>query len=134
MKKDEVPQDQGSLGKITSELQYATDESGKYTTQQSQGWKVKEGALDVTWESIEKKAAAAREKVLKGEASPLLFFMEKKLMPIPILAGYTGIWGWRIRRHLRPAVFHQLPEKILRKYAAAFECSIEELKSMTLNG
>ena len=134
MKKEEVPQDLGSLGKITTEIQYATDESGKYTTQPSQGWEVKTGALDVTWENIEKKAAAAREKVLRGEASPLLFFMEKKLMSVPILAGYTGIWRWRIRRHLRPAVFRKLPENLLRRYAAAFECSVEELKSMNLNG
>jgi hypothetical protein len=134
MKKEDVPQDQGSLGKITSEIQYATDADGKYVPQQSQGWDVKEGALDVTWESIERKAAAARGKVLKGEASPLLFFMEKKLMTIPILSGYTGIWRWRIRRHLRPAVFRQLSEKVLNKYAAAFDCTVEELKSMTLNG
>jgi hypothetical protein len=134
MKKEQVPQDLGSLGKITTEICYATDESGKYTTQQSQGWEVKTGALDVTWENIEKKAAAAREKVERGEASPLLFFMEKKLMTVPILAGYTGIWRWRIRRHLRPEIFRRLPNKLLNRYATAFECTVEELKSMSLNG
>jgi hypothetical protein len=134
MKKEEVPQDLSSLGKITTEICYATDESGNYTAQQSRGWDVKTGALDVTWENIEKKAAAAREKVLKGEASPLLYFMEKKLMDIPILAGYTGIWRWRIRRHLKPVVFRKLPEAVLQKYAAAFDCSVDELKSVNPNG
>jgi len=133
MKKEDVPQDLSSLGKITTEVCYATDESGNYTTQQSRGWDVKISALDVTWENVEKRAAVAREKVSKGEVSPLLYFMEKNVMDVAILSGYTGIWKWRIRRHLKPAVFRKLSDATLQKYAEVFNCSVAGLKSMNVH-
>jgi hypothetical protein len=130
MKKEEVPQDPGSLGKVTKEVCYATDASGKYTTELSQGWEVKTGALDVAWQDIAERVAAAREKVQRGEASPLLFFMELKLMDVGVLAGYTGFWKWQVRRHLRPAAFSKLSERKLRRYAEVFEVSISDLNSL----
>ena len=134
MKKDEVPQDLGSLGKITREVCYATDASGKYTTELSKGWEVKTNALDVTWENIEHKVNAAKEKVLRNEASPILFFMEKNIMDIGILASYTGFFKWQVKRHLKPAVFKHLSNKKLSKYATVFNVTIEELKTMTVHG
>jgi hypothetical protein len=133
MKKEEVPQDQGSLGKVTKEVQYATDSSGKYTTALSQGWDVKAGALDVAWQDIAGRVAAAREKVLRQEASPLLYFMELKLMDITVLAGYTGFWKWQVKRHLRPVVFSKLSERKLRRYAEVFEVSVNDLNSLTVH-
>jgi hypothetical protein len=133
MKKDEVPQDLGALGKITKELCYATDSTGKYVAEQSIGWEVKKSALDVAWGAIEKRVAAAREKVLKNEASPVLFFMEYRLMDMPILAGYTGFWQWQVKRHMQPESFKQLSTSKLQKYADAFNVSIGDLKSMTVH-
>ena len=133
MKKDEVPQDLGALGKITKELCYATDNDGKYVAEQSIGWDVKKSALDVAWGDIEKRIAAARQKVLSNNASPVLFFMEYRLMDSAILAGYTGFWQWQIKRHTRPAVFNKLSSKTLQKYADAFNVSIDDLKSMTVH-
>jgi hypothetical protein len=109
---------------------YATDASGKYTTELRQGWEVKTGALDVAWQDIAERVAAAREKVQRGEASPLLFFMELKLMDVGVLAGYTGFWKWQVRRHLRPAAFSKLSERKLRRYAEVFEVSISDLNSL----
>ena len=127
MKKDEVPQDPGSLGKVTKEMCYATDDSGKYTTALSQGWEVKAGALDVAWQDIAERVAAAREKVERREMSPLLYYMELKLMDTGVLAGYTGFWKWQVRRHLRPEVFSSLSGRKLRHYAEVFEVSVDEL-------
>jgi len=133
MKKDEVPQDLSSLGKITKEVCYATDSAGKYTTELSKGWDVKITALDVAWEDIKKRIAAAREKVLANNASPILFFMEYRLMDVSILSDYTGFWKWQIKRHLKPGVFKTLPDKKLQKYALAFNITVEDLKSMTIH-
>ncbi len=105
MKKEEVPQDLSSLGKITKEVCYATDASGKYIQELSQGWEVKITALDAAWGDIEARMNAAKERVLKNEISPLLFFMEKALMDTSILAGYTGFWKFQIERHMKPGVF-----------------------------
>jgi hypothetical protein len=133
MKKDDVPQDLSSLGKITKEVCYATDSNGKYLTELSSGWDVKIKALDIAWGDIEKRIAAAKQQVLDGKASQLLFFIEYRLMDIGILAGYTGFWKWQIKRHLKPEVFNNLSEKKLQKYAEAFNIKVEDLKTMTVH-
>jgi hypothetical protein len=133
MKKENVPQDMSSLGKITKEVCYATDSSGKYVTELSTGWDVKINALDVAWKDVEERIAKAKQQVLKGEASPLLFFMEYRLMDISILSDYTGFWKWQIKRHLKPEVFKKLSDKKLQKYAEAFNVKAEDLKTMTVH-
>ena len=133
MKKEDVPQDLSALGKITKEVCYATDSSGKYVAELSRGWDVKITALDTAWKDIEGKVAAARQKVLNNEASPLLFFMELGIMDISLLADYTGFWKWQIKRHLNPEVFNKLSDKKLQKYAEAFNTTTEDLKNMTVH-
>jgi hypothetical protein len=133
MKKDDVPQDLSSLGKITKEVCYALDSNGKYVTELSSGWDVKIKALDIAWGDIEKRIAAAKQQVLDKKASPLLFFMEYRLMDIGILAGYTGFWKWQIKRHLKPEGFNALSDKKLEKYAEAFNIKVEDLKTMTVH-
>lgn len=133
MKKEDVPQDLSALGKITKEVCYATDGTGKYVTALSDGWDVKITALDTAWEEIRNRVSAAKEKVLAGEASPLFFFMELRLMNLQILSDYTGFWRWQIKRHLKPAAFNKLSEKQLKKYAEAFNVRPEKLKTMTID-
>ncbi len=133
MKKQDVPQDMSALGKITKEVCYATDESGKYTTQLSDGWDVKITALDKAWEEIDDRVKAAKQKVSNGEASPLLFFMEKGLMDLKLLAEYTGFWQWQVKRHLKPDVFKSLSDKKLQKYAEVFNISVNDLQNMNFN-
>ena len=82
MKKEDIPQDDGALNKLTREVVYATDSAGNYTTELSTGWEVKAKALDVAWEDIAERIENARQKVLNNEASPLLYFMELRLMTL----------------------------------------------------
>lgn len=133
MKKEDVPQDMGALGKLTNEVCYATDSDGKYTTALSRGWDVKISALDTAWNEVGHRIEAARQRVLMGEASPLLFFMEKGLMDVAILAGYTGFWQWQVKRHLKPNVFNKLTDKKLKRYAEVFNVTIDDLKTMNVH-
>ncbi|MCW3093528.1 MAG: hypothetical protein JWP81_4597 [Ferruginibacter sp.] len=133
MKKDEIPQDNGALNKLTKEVVYAVDNTGKYVTELSTGWDIKATALDVAWKDIEERVAAAKQKVINKEASPLLYFMELRLMDIGIVAAYTGFWKWTIKQHLKPAVFEKLSEKKLQQYATAFNVSIADLKTMNVH-
>ncbi len=133
MKKEEIPQDNGALNKLTREVVYATDQEGKYSTELSTGWDVKSTALDLAWEDIDQRISAAKAKVLANEASPILYFMELRLMDLTILSGYTGFWQWTIKRHLKPSVFKKLSDSRLKKYADAFNVSVEELKLMKVN-
>ncbi|MEO5996706.1 MAG: hypothetical protein ABIN89_08235 [Chitinophagaceae bacterium] len=133
MKKEDIPQDYGSLSKLTKEMCYAVDDKGKYVTELSTGWEVKATALSVAWRDIEERVAAAKQKVINNEASPILYFMELRLMDPSIVSAYTGFWKWQISGHMKPEVFKKMSEKKLRKYAEAFNISIEDLKTMHVN-
>jgi len=133
MKKEDIPQDPSSLDKFTKEVCYAVDNTGKYTTDLSRGWEVKATALGITWKDIEQRITVAKQKVLNNEASPILFFMELRLMDIGIVASYTGFWQWQIRRHLKPSIFQKLSEKKLKLYAEAFNVTVGELKTMQVH-
>lgn len=133
MKKEEIPQDDGALNKLTKEVVYAVDSSGKYSKELSTGWDVKTKALDLAWEDIQKRIESARQKVLNNEASPILYFMELRLMDIGIVAAYTGFWKWTIKKHMKPATFKKLSVQKLQQYADAFNISVEELKTMNVN-
>lgn len=133
MKKEDIPQDDGALNKLTKEVVYAVDNSGNYTTELSTGWDVKSTALDAAWEDIEQRIAHARQKVLHHEASPILYFIELRLMDIGIVAAYTGFWKWTVKQHLKPAVFKKLSDTKLQQYADVFNVTVEELKSMNVH-
>lgn len=133
MKKKDIPQDKSKLESMTKEVYYVQDESGDYTTALSKGWDVKSEALNVAWSDIEERIKEARIKVEKGEASPILFFMEYRLMDMPILTGYTGFWKWTIRRHMKPHVFKKLSQKKLQRYAEAFNVTVDDLKQMNIS-
>lgn len=129
MKKEDIPQDDGALGRIAKEVTYVVDEQGQYTTAQSSGWDVKTEALNIAWNDVEKNIEEAKQKVIRGEASPILYFMEKKIMDPGILASYTGYWKWSIKKHLKPEGFKKLSEEKLKKYAAIFDITLAELKN-----
>ncbi|KRD11295.1 hypothetical protein ASE21_06200 [Flavobacterium sp. Root901] len=130
MEKDKVPQDKSNLTKNNvKELLYATDENGNYTTTLSTGWEPKAIALSNSIDEINERIADARQQVLNGEVSPIVYFMEVNKMDLTILASYVGFWKWRVKRHFKPSVFAKLNDKILQKYANTFEISIEELKN-----
>ena len=108
MKKEEIPQDDGALNKLTKEVVYAVDNAGKYTTELSTGWEVKGEALDVAWKDIEHRIENAKQKVLNNEASPLLYFMELRLMdmgiePFLLASSLRGVLAQRLVRCLCPA-------------------------------
>ncbi len=129
MKKEDLPQDDSALKSMTKELMYVKDKDGKYTTDLSTGWEVKKSALDNAWDDIKERSEEARLAVKNGKKSPICYFMELKIMDLTILSGYTGFWGFTIKRHMKPNVFKSLSDKKLNIYAKAFEISLDELKN-----
>ncbi|UOK42951.1 MULTISPECIES: hypothetical protein [Flavobacterium] len=130
MKKEEVPQDKSNLSKSNmKELCYATDENGNYTTALSSGWEPKTIALENSIQDINERVEEAKNDVKAGISSPIVYFMEVHKMDWNILASYVGMWVWRVKRHGKPTVFKKLNDKIMAKYAEAFEISVETLKN-----
>ena len=133
MKEEEVPQDNSNLSKSNiKELIYATDKEGNYITTLSSGWEPKTIALNNSLDEINERINEAKERVAKGEMSPVYYFMELNRMDLGILSSYVGMWGWRVKRHFKPNKFKTLSDSILNKYAKAFNMSLEELKNFKI--
>jgi hypothetical protein len=129
MKKEDLPQDAGALDKFTREVCYVKNEDGRYETALSKGWDVKKQALDSAWQEVNERVEEARKAVERGEKSPVYYFMELRLMDLPVLSGYTGFFPFFIKRHFKPSVFNGLSERKLEKYARAFDITVSELKN-----
>jgi len=130
MKKSEVPQDNGRIvQKGSRELYYAIDENGEYTTASSSGWEAKNIVQDHTMEVLQQEIDRARADVAAQRISPVYYFMLLNRMDVGVLSGYTGIWQWRIKRHFKSAVFQRLSDRLLQKYADAFDITVLELKN-----
>ncbi|MGU9937234.1 hypothetical protein ACNFNZ_01530 [Empedobacter brevis] len=132
MKQSEVPQDKGHL-KNFNEVYYAIDEQGEFSQTLSAGWKAKNIVQSETLKILDERVESARQKVMQGEASPILYFMELQRMDWDILSNYVGIWKFFVKRHSKPTTFSKLKEATLKKYAEAFEISVDELKNFDGN-
>ncbi|MBA4417537.1 MAG: hypothetical protein C0392_06470 [Syntrophus sp. (in: bacteria)] len=129
MEKKEVPQDRGIYGKCTG-ICYAVDENGKYVLSPSAGWEPANIANQQAWELMEEQIAETRERVKRGELSPLAYYMARNLMDVKILAQYIGLPKWRVKRHLKPRVFRRLNPRLLERYAKLFNIKMEQLMEM----
>ncbi len=130
MKKEEVPHDKKIIhGEDNSlvKVLYVTDQQGKYETTQYEGWEAENLAMSQAWEDIDNRIAQTREKVIRGELSPIAYFMEKNLMDLPTLASYIGSWKFFVKKHLTPSGFKKLSVSKLKKYAVIFNIPVEEL-------
>jgi len=131
MNKEQVPQDQENLneGKL-AKLYYATDEKGHYVKVNSIGWEPETVAMQQAWDVVNDEVEVAREKVLKGTASPLLYFIKKNIMTTAMVASYVGTFSFTVRLHCQPFFFKRLGKKMLEKYAYTFRISVEELTNI----
>jgi hypothetical protein len=87
-------------------------------------------ALQQAWDHFKERIDEARQKVIAGKASPVVYYMEKNLLDPMNLSMAAGIGLWRVKRHFKPGVFKRLNEKTLQKYATAFNISLEQLKNI----
>ncbi len=86
-----------------------------------------DGKLRIVPSTVERRAEAARARVLAGETSPLEYHMYRARMDVTLLSQSTGLWGWRVRRHFRPRVFERLPRRLRLRYAEALGIALETL-------
>ena len=129
MKKEDVPQQFG-LNAGQKEVNYAVDSAGHYTLEQSVGWEVKTIALRQAWGAIVEQLQRELTAIKAGRKSPLAYHMVKNQMDPALLSQYSGISRWRVKRHMKPAVFTRMKAAALAPYAELFNISIEQLRSV----
>jgi hypothetical protein len=127
---DAVPQDNNPILGGHRKGVYARDADGRMVLVASNGWEVEEIVTSDAIEVINALAEAARERVIAGEASALEYWMHAKRMDLDLLAQSSGIWRWRVRRHLRAANFARLSPRLLARYANALGMQAEQLSRL----
>ncbi|MFZ4562094.1 MAG: hypothetical protein ACOYNU_01840, partial [Bacteroidales bacterium] len=80
------------------------------------------------WDLFQERIEDARLRVISGKVSPVVYYMEKNLLDPLNLSMMAGMSLWRVKWHFKPAVFKRLNDRILQKYAAAFNITIDQLK------
>jgi hypothetical protein len=127
MRDRDVPQEgNAALGGYRKAV-YALAEDGRLRIVASRGWEAEEIVTRQAVEDLERRASAARARVLSGETSPLEYHMYRARMDVTLLSQSTGLWGWRVRRHFRPRVFERLPLRLRQRYADALGIALEAL-------
>ena len=127
MKKTEVPQDARPEYGGERRAVYAIDESGHYATVPSAGWRADEIVNQQAVDEYRRLADDALARARAGTASPLEFHMYDRRMELETLAQATGLWRWRVRRHLRPGRFAHLAPALQQRYADALGVSVAQL-------
>ena len=128
MKIDDVPQDDNRTFKgYGTKAVYAVDEQGRYTKTATSGWAVEEVVLRDVLDDFDALAVDAKNRALRGEASPIEFFLYRRLMDLPSLARAMGLAKWRVRRHLKAKVFKRLNTALLQRYADLFRIDLTAL-------
>jgi hypothetical protein len=127
MREREVPQEGNRTLAGHRKAVYAVAEDGKLRLVPSRGWEVEEIVTRQAVEDLERRADEARSRVLAGESSPLEYHMYRARMDVELLSQTTGLWRWRVRRHLKPAAFQRLPLALKARYAEALGVAVEVL-------
>ena len=128
MKIKEVPQDDIKTFKgFGTKAIYAVDENGQYTRIPTNGWEMEEVVLRDVVDDFAKLAEESKSRVIKGQTSPIEYYMNKYFMDLPALAAGMGLAKWRVKRHFSPGVFNKLNDKMLQRYADFFNIELAEL-------
>jgi hypothetical protein len=130
MREDEVPQEGNSTLGGYRKAVYARGDDGHIHLVASAGWEVEEIVTRQAVEDLDRLAEDARQRVIAGQTSPLEYHMHRLRMDVLLLSQLTGLWQWRIRRHLRPDVFAGLKPSLLARYAEVMGIGMEELKKV----
>lgn len=106
---------------------YVRDDRGNQELVTGLMWHPVDIVNSQAWAEIDKRIAAAQEKVVAGRASCLLYYMIANQMTTGLLAAYAGQSRWLVHLHLVPFFFHRLPARTLHRYAEIFKVSVDDL-------
>jgi len=129
MKAKEVPQDPSMLGEHRRAC-YATNDKGEYIIVPSKGWEVESVVNSQAIDEVREQIETVRQQALKGEVSPLTYHMALRHMDARLLAANTGIWRWKVKRHLTVKGFAGLSHELLMRYADALGMDVERLRQV----
>lgn len=109
------------------EMLYSSYKEGNFEKEVGYHGEADRVILQQAWDLFKERIEDARQRVLAGKVSPVVYYMEKNLLDTLGLSMVAGISLFRVKWHFRPKAFQRLSKKTLEKYAKAFNISIEQL-------
>lgn len=131
MRHIDIPQENNSTLNGQKKVMYGTNEKGEFQ-RVNYGSSVEEFATITAVEEYLVLEKESLEEIKKGLASPIQYFMYKNRMDLATLSGVVEMFSFRVKRHLKMKHFKKLNDKILNKYASAFNIKPEELKDFKI--
>jgi hypothetical protein len=130
MRERDVPQEGNATLAGHRKAVYAVGDDGRLKIVPSRGWEVEETVTRQAVEELERLAREALERARNGQASALEYHMYRARMDVPLLSQTTGLWRWRVKRHLRPGAFERLPAALKQRYADAMGVPVDALAKL----
>jgi hypothetical protein len=128
MRAEDVPQEGNATLEGQRKAVYAIGSDGRIALVSSRGWEAEEMVTTAAVEHFEHLAQQALDRVRAGVAGALEYFMYARRLDPPTLARASGIWRWRVQRHLRQP-FANIPARLQERYAEVLGISRSELLS-----
>ncbi len=108
---------------------YVEKEDGKYGPVQT-GSYLTGNYLDDYEEKRKHLEGSLKEKIRQGVASPIYYYMVLEDLTLSELASRAGLRKSKVKKHLEPGYFKELPDDILRKYAEVFNVTVAEISGL----
>ena len=130
MKKIDIPQEENKAAGGVRKVMYAPDESGDFK-KFNYGSSVEEYATSLAVNEYIIQRDESLENIKKGISSPIEYYMYDNRLDVPTLSSIVGMFQFRVKRHLLAKNFKKLNNKILSKYALAFNIELKDLKEFS---
>lgn len=131
--KIEIPKEQNATLDGMQKVMYAKNSDGVFE-RFNYGSSVEEFVTQVAVNEYETLKEECLKKISQGISSPIEYYMYENRMDLPTLSSAVGMFSFRVKRHLKMAVFRKMDDKLLSKYADVFGISVQDLKKMDKNG
>ena len=122
-----IPQEKNSTLNGQQKVMYVKNNSGEFS-RVNYGSSAEEFATLTAVNEYKVLELECLEEIKKGIASPIKYFMYKNRMDLPTLCSGVGMFGFRVKRHLKMKHFNKLNDEILKRYSNLFDISLKELK------
>lgn len=127
MREEDVPQEK-SFYQGHRRACYAVGKDEQYVLAKSAGWEVERVATEQALLELEEQVEDARLKAEAGAVSPLAYHFATRQMTPKMAAQHAGLSTWRVKRHLKPAVFARLSKELKSLYSRVLDVPVEELE------
>lgn len=126
MRVEDVPQEGNATLDGQRKGMYAVGQDGRIALVPSRGWEAEELVTSAAVEHFEALARDALQRVRGGTAGALEYFMYARRLDPPTLSQASGVWRWRLKRHLHQP-FAQIPAPLQQRYAEVLGVSRNQL-------